>query len=131
MNHLNLSIRALPMQRLLPVRSLDEFEHLVKESEVLTGRAGRTFVIAGADWLAYRVHWHPIGLKVERLDAIRSHLYAHGFSSIQGLADFLHAPPHDLSPEERAEYTALLLDSSRKVSSRSSRRLALSCQTKS
>lgn len=37
--------------------------------------------------------------------------------TIQGLADFLHAPPHDLSPEERVEYTALLLDSSRKVSS--------------
>ena len=69
MNNLNLSIRALPMQQLLPVRSLDELEHFVKESEVLTGRAGRTFVIAGADWLAYRVHWHPIGLKVERLDA--------------------------------------------------------------
>ena len=42
MNHLNLSIRALPMQRLLPVRSLDELEHLVKESEVLTGAPGRT-----------------------------------------------------------------------------------------
>ena len=69
MNNLNLSIRALPMQQLLPVRSLDELEHLVKESEVLTGRAGRTFVIASADWLTYRVHWHPIGLKVERLDA--------------------------------------------------------------
>ena len=41
MNHLNLSIRALPMQRLLPVRSLDEFEHLVKESEVVTGNPGR------------------------------------------------------------------------------------------
>lgn len=36
--------------------------------------------------------------------------------TIQGLADFLHTPPHDLSPEERGEYTALLLDSSRKVS---------------
>ena len=44
MNNLNLSIRALPMQQLLPVRSLDELEHLVKESEVLTGAPGRTFV---------------------------------------------------------------------------------------
>ena len=50
------------------VRGLTEIEFLVKESEVLTGQAGRTFVIAGADWLTYRVHWHPIGLKVERLD---------------------------------------------------------------
>jgi len=54
---------------LLTVHAPEDIEFLIKESEVLTGRAGRTFVIAGADWLAYRVHWHPIGLKVERLDA--------------------------------------------------------------
>ncbi len=54
---------------LLTVQPPEDIEFLVKESEVLTGRAGRTFVIASADWLAYRVHWHPIGLKVERLDA--------------------------------------------------------------
>ena len=53
---------------LLTVQAPEDIEFLVKESEVLTGQAGRTFVIAGADWLAYRVHWHPIGLKVERLD---------------------------------------------------------------
>ena len=63
--------RQMPVsQNLLQrVRGLTEIEFLVKESEVLTGRAGRTFVIAGADWLAYRVHWHPIGVKVERLNA--------------------------------------------------------------
>ena len=55
--------------RLLAVQTPEDIEFLVKESEVLTGRAGRTFVIAGADWLSYRVHWHPIGLKVERLNA--------------------------------------------------------------
>ena len=54
---------------LLTVQAAEDIEFLVKESEVLTGQAGRTFVIAGADWLTYRVHWHPIGLKVERLDA--------------------------------------------------------------
>lgn len=54
---------------LLSVQAPEDIEFFVKESEVLTGRAGRTFVITGADWLAYRVHWHPIGLKVERLDA--------------------------------------------------------------
>ena len=53
---------------LLTVHAPEDIEFLVKESEVLTGRAGRTFVIAGADWLAYRVHWHPISLKVERLN---------------------------------------------------------------
>lgn len=40
----------------------------MKENEVLTGQAGRMFVIAGADRLTYRVQWHPIGVKVERLD---------------------------------------------------------------
>ena len=55
--------------RLLSVQAPEDIEYLVKESEVLTGRSGRTFVIAGADWLAYRVHWHPIGVKVERLNA--------------------------------------------------------------
>ena len=55
-------------EALLPVRTLGDIEYFVKESEVLTGQAGRGFVIAGADRLIYRVHWHPIGLTVERLD---------------------------------------------------------------
>lgn len=59
--------------RLLAVQTPEDIEFLVKESEVLTGQAGRTFVIAGADWLIYRVHWQPLGLKVERLDA-RGHV---------------------------------------------------------
>lgn len=41
---------------LLAVQTPEDIEFLVKESEVLTRLAGRTFVIAGADWLAYRVH---------------------------------------------------------------------------
>ena len=73
MNHLNLSIRALPMQRLLPVRSLDEFEHLVKESEVLTGNAGRTFVVAGVDRPAYQVHADAAGFQIARLDGAVPH----------------------------------------------------------
>ncbi|MDE2298470.1 MAG: hypothetical protein KGK18_09920 [Burkholderiales bacterium] len=55
--------------RLLAVQTPEDIEFLVKESEVLTGLAGRTFVIAGADWLTYRLHWQPLGLKVERLDS--------------------------------------------------------------
>jgi DeoR/GlpR family transcriptional regulator of sugar metabolism len=46
-----------------------------------------------------------VGLKVERLDAIRSHLYAHGFSTIQALADSVGASPatirRDLQALER------------------------------
>ena len=32
-----------------------------------------------------------VGVKVDRLDAIRSHLYANGFSTIQALADAIGA----------------------------------------
>lgn len=53
---------------LLAVQAPEDIEFLVKESEVLTGHAGRLFVIAGADWITYRVLWHPMGVKVERLD---------------------------------------------------------------
>ncbi len=38
----------------LPVQALSDIEFLVKESEVLTGRAGRCFLVAGADRLTYR-----------------------------------------------------------------------------
>ena len=53
---------------LLTVQAPGDIEFLVKESEVLTGQAGRIFVIAGADWLSYRVLWSQAGFKVERLD---------------------------------------------------------------
>jgi hypothetical protein len=54
--------------RWLAVSAPEEIEFLVKESEVLTGKPGRTFVIAGADRLTYRVQWREEGFKVERLD---------------------------------------------------------------
>ena len=54
---------------LVAVSSAEDIEFLVKESEVLTGLPGRTFVIASADWLIYRVQWHSMGFKVDRLDA--------------------------------------------------------------
>lgn len=50
------------------VRTLEEVEYLIKESEVLTGRPGRTFVIASADQLRYRVEWHELYLKIDRLN---------------------------------------------------------------
>lgn len=52
---------------MLRVASADDLEYLVKECEVLTGRAGRTFVIAGAERLAYRLLWHPLGFREQRL----------------------------------------------------------------
>ena len=54
---------------LVAVSSPEDIEFLVKESEVLTGRPGRVFVIAGADRLVYRVQWQSMGFQDERLDA--------------------------------------------------------------
>lgn len=47
------SIRDLPLQRLLPVRSIADLAYLVKESEIVTGTPGREFVIVVADRPAY------------------------------------------------------------------------------
>ena len=54
--------------RLIQVCAPADIEYLVKESEVVTGRPGRKFVICGADRLAYRIAWCPHGYQVERLD---------------------------------------------------------------
>jgi len=51
-----------------PVSRIEDLEFLVKESEVLTGRSGRRFVVASADRLVYRVHWQSPALVIERLD---------------------------------------------------------------
>ena len=63
--HVSIHTNDIP---LLTVLAPEDIEFLVKESEVLTGQAGRIFLIASADHLTYRVQWHPMGFKVERLD---------------------------------------------------------------
>src|SRR5689334_16001323 len=65
LNHVSLSVE--DRARLLPVRSEAEIEYLVKESEVMTGRRGREFVVTGAERLSYHVEWHAAGLSVRRL----------------------------------------------------------------
>ena len=59
---------ALEVDSFLPVRTAADIEFLIKESEVVTGEPGRTFVIWGADRILYRIRWHPIGCQVKRLD---------------------------------------------------------------
>jgi hypothetical protein len=54
--------------RLIPVRTTEDIEFLVKESEVITGRLGRKFVIASADRLVYLIQWHLDAYQVQRLD---------------------------------------------------------------
>lgn len=80
---------------MLPVCAAADIEYLVKESEVVTGQSGREFVIAGADRLVYRVQWHPIGCKVQRLDETGS-----AMSTLYMLHGEFHA--HVLSEALRA-----------------------------
>lgn len=56
------------LDKMVAVCATEDIEFLVKESEVITGRLGRRFVIASADRLAYLVQWHPAGYQVQRLD---------------------------------------------------------------
>lgn len=53
---------------LYPVHSIDDIETLVKESEVVTGRACRTFVVAGAERLFYELSQKKKGFHLQRLD---------------------------------------------------------------
>ena len=63
-----ISERRLALRGLIQVCTPADIEYLVKESEVVTGNPGRTFVILGADRLCYRIAWHSNGYHVERLD---------------------------------------------------------------
>ena len=64
-NHDHLACDA---QTLVNVQAPEDIEFLIKESEVITGRPGRTFAVAGADWQTYRMHWHQGVVKVDRID---------------------------------------------------------------
>lgn len=57
-----------PAGRWQPVRRIEDLEFLVKESEVLTGRSGRRFVVASADRLYYQIHWRSPALVIEQID---------------------------------------------------------------
>ena len=59
---------ACDAQTLVNVQAPEDIEFLIKESEVITGRPGRAFAVAGADWQAYRLHWHQGVVKVDRID---------------------------------------------------------------
>jgi hypothetical protein len=80
---------------MLRVRAAADIEYLVKESEVMTGEPGRTFVISGADRLVYRIRWHPIGCIVQRLDdhgnATSTQYVLHGEFEAHSVSEALRA----------------------------------------
>lgn len=63
-----MTIRGAHLRDLLPVRSLNDLDWFVGESEIITGNPGREFVVAGADWLTFRIHLDPVGYQIARMD---------------------------------------------------------------
>jgi len=57
-----------PAQPLVPVRDTRDIDFLIKESEVFTGRAGRTFVVLGSQGGSYRIELRPCGYLIGPLD---------------------------------------------------------------
>ena len=62
------AIRSAPLRDLLPVRSLNDLDWFVKESEIITGNPGREFVVAGSDQPTFRIHLDHVGYQIARVD---------------------------------------------------------------
>ena len=62
------AIRSAPLRDLLPVRSLNDLDWFVKESEIITGNPGREFIVAGADRPTFRIHLDHVGYQIARVD---------------------------------------------------------------
>ena len=62
------TIRQTELRKLVPVRTLNDLEWLVKESELMTGEPGREFVVAGADRPAFHVRLEHGGYQIRRTD---------------------------------------------------------------
>lgn len=81
---------AHPAPTLFPVASIDDIEYLVKESEVVTGLASRTFVVAGADRLFYQLSQHRKGFQLQRLDVSGRVLHSEHLLTFELLEHSLH-----------------------------------------
>lgn len=101
MHATSIPIRA-SSRKLVQVKTPTDIMYLVKESEVITGRPGRKFVVFGAERLAYRIQWHPNGYRVQRLDKadnptctmslLPEHFDAHGLGEALRRGQLFTAP---------------------------------------
>lgn len=66
---------------LRPVRTLGDIDFLVKENEIMTGSAGRTFVVMGLRDEACRIALQPCGYVIEPLDEREESTGAHYVSA--------------------------------------------------
>ncbi|WOB11154.1 hypothetical protein [Piscinibacter gummiphilus] len=69
MQQVSAAVRQAEFKNLVPVRSLEDLGYMVKESEMLTGKPGRDFVVVGADRPAFHVELDAVGFQFVRLDA--------------------------------------------------------------
>jgi len=61
------TFRSAPFRDLLPVRSLNDLDWFVKESEIITGNPGREFVVADAYRPTFRIHLDHVGYQIARV----------------------------------------------------------------
>lgn len=61
-------IGSASVRNLRLVRSLNDLDWFVKESEIITGNPGREFIVAGADHPTFRVHLVHRGYQIARVD---------------------------------------------------------------
>ena len=61
-------IRSTELSKLLRVRNVADLAWLVKESELVTGKPGRHFIVAGGDRPAYQVRLDSSGFEILRVD---------------------------------------------------------------
>jgi hypothetical protein len=62
------TLRGAHLKDLVPVRTVDDLDWYVKESEIVTGAPGRDFVVAGADRPAFHVRIDHAGYEILRID---------------------------------------------------------------
>lgn len=65
---MNKDLSQVTDRQLVPVREDADIDYLIKENEIETGQAGRTFVVVGSQALTYRIELRPCGYLLDPLD---------------------------------------------------------------
>jgi len=84
--HRTSAIHGAPLVDLLPMRTQNELDRFATESEIVTGPAGRTFMVAGADGPAFRVRFDEAGYLLQHIER-KERPVARAGETATGLAD--------------------------------------------
>ncbi|MFT3815715.1 MAG: hypothetical protein QM740_20505 [Acidovorax sp.] len=80
---MNKELRRATSGSLVPVRDTQDIDFRIKESELVTGIAGRTFVVFGSPVESYRIELRPCGYLVDPLDGHGCRTGAHYVSAAE------------------------------------------------